>query len=86
MVEALGTVKKYENRKIQDFLFLFLFALVLCVVYGQTLFFVWKKPLVLGGANENSVVFDFILFVRRWVDRIFNIGSGSVYHKGFESR
>ena len=69
-----------------DFLFLFLFALVLCVAYGQTLFFAWKKPLVLGGANENSVVFDFILFVRRRVDRIFNIGSGSVYHKGFESR
>ena len=40
-----------------DFLFLFLFALVLCVVYGQTLVFVWKKPLVLGGANKNSVVF-----------------------------
>ena len=69
-----------------DLLFLFLFALVLCVVYGQTLFFVWKKPLVLGGANENGVAFAFILFARRRVDRIFNIGSGSVYHKGFESR
>ena len=68
-----------------DILFLFLFALVLCVAYGQTLAFAWKKPLVLGGADENGVVFAFILSARRWVDRIFNIGRGSVYHEGFES-
>ena len=67
-----------------DILFLFLFALVLCVAYGQTLFFARKKPLVLGGATEYRAVFDFILSVRRRADSIFNIGSGSVYHKGFE--
>ena len=41
-----------------DLLFLF-FALVLRVAYGQSLFFAWEKPLVLGGANENSVAFEF---------------------------
>ena len=78
-------MKKIDRNVVAiDILFLFLFVLVLCVAHGQTLFFAWKKPLVLGGANKNSVVFDFILFVRRRVDGIFNIGSGSVYHKGFE--
>ena len=55
-----------------DILFLFLFALVLCVAYEQTLFFALKKPLVLGGANKNCVVFGFFAFVRWWVGRIFN--------------
>ena len=70
------------NVVVIDFSFLFLFALVLCVVYGQTLFFAWKKPLVLGGANENSVVFAFILFVRLRVDRIFNRDAPPPTHRG----
>ena len=65
-------------------MFLFLFALVLCVAIRTNVVFLVKNHLVLGGTNKNSVVFDFVLFVRRRVDRIFNIGSGSVYHKGFE--
>ena len=42
-----------------DNVFLFLFALVLCVVYEQTLVFVLKKPSAFGAANKNSVAFGF---------------------------
>ena len=70
-----------------DLLFLFVVVSVLCVWIRTNVGFLVKKTLVLGGTNKKTVwcspFFDFF----RWrVDRIFNIGSGSVYHKGLERR
>ena len=72
---------------VRDIAFFSCGVVVLCFCVPTNVDFRVEKTLgPRWGQPQNVVEFGFFAFARWRVDRIFNIGSGSVYHKGFGRR